>query len=111
MLRRATMPRLKFTQKGLEALASKAHGRRVDYFDTSTPGLCLTIGPKSATWFYFLRVDGKLTRIKLGEWPATGITDARKGAGEVEGQVAAGRHPKAEQARERAAQRESRALD
>lgn len=105
------MPKIKVTQKGLEALTAKPHEKRVDYFDSSTPGLCLTVGPKSATWYYFARVDGKLNRIKLGEWDATGIADARTAAGNVEAHIAEGRHPKAEQARERSAQRESRALD
>ena len=101
------MPRIKVTQKGLEALAAKRHPARVDYFDMATPGLCLTIGPKSRTWYYFARVDGKLTRVKLGEWPAAGIAAARTHAGEVEAQIAAGKHPKAEQARERAEKRET----
>ena len=105
------MPKIKVTQKGLEALAAKHHPARVDYFDTATPGLCLTIGPKSRTWYYFARVDGKLTRIKLGQWDATGIADARKHAGDIEGQIAAGKHPKAEQARERAEKREARTVD
>lgn len=105
------MPRIKVTQKGLEALAAKRHATRVDYFDAATPGLCLTIGPRSRTWYYFARIDGKLARIKLGEWPATGIAGARTRAGEVEAQIAAGKHPKAEQARERAAKREARTID
>jgi integrase len=105
------MPKIKVTQKGLEALTAKPHAKRVDYFDTATPGLCLTVGPRSATWYYFARIDGKLNRIKLGEWDATGIADARSAAGSVEAQIAEGKHPKAEQARERTVQREARALD
>jgi integrase len=105
------MAKIKFTQKALAAVVAKPHAKRVDYFDSATPGLSLTKGPKSATWFYFTRVDGKLVRIKLGEWTAVGIAEVRKRAGEVEAQIAAGKHPKAEQARKRAAQRESRAID
>lgn len=105
------MPKIKVTQKGLEALTAKAHAKRVDYFDSATPGLCLTVGPKSATWFYFARVDGKLVRLKLGEWDATGIADARRLAAAVEEQKAAGRHPKAEQARDRSNLIEARNLD
>jgi integrase len=105
------MPRIKVTQKGLEALAAKRHPARVDYFDIATPGLCLTIGPKSRTWYYFARVDGKLARVKLGEWPAAGIAAARTHAGKIEAQIAAGKHPKAEQARERAEKREARTAD
>jgi integrase len=71
----------------------------------------LRIGPRAATWYYMTRIDGKLARLKLGEWDATGIADARAKAGEIEEQKAAGLHPKAEQARERAAKREARTLD
>lgn len=105
------MPKIKVTQKGIEALVAKPHVRRVDYFDNATPGLCLTIGPKSATWFYFVRVDGKLTRITLGEWGQVGIAEARKQVGAIEELKAAGKHPKAEQARERSSKRQERALD
>ena len=105
------MPRIKVTAKGIEALVKQPHPRRVDYFDSAHPGLCLTIGPKSATWYYFRRIDGKLTRIKLGQWPELGIAASRVAAGVVEDTITAGKHPKAEQARERAKATEARTLD
>jgi integrase len=105
------MPAQKLTQKWIEAEVAKPRTTRVDYFDTVHRGLCLRIGPRAATWYYMTRIDGKLARLKLGEWDATGIADARAKAGEIEEQKAAGLHPKAEQARERAAKREARTLD
>lgn len=117
------MPKFKFTAKGLEAKLREPHAKRVDYFDTSTPGLCLTIGPRAATWFYFRRIDGKLTRLTLGSHvdldregagrtpPAAGFSVARERQSAVEDQIAKGLHPKAEQAREKAAARESRTAD
>ena len=105
------MPKIKITQKSVEALVGKLHQRRADYFDSATPGLCLTIGPRSASWFYFVRIDGKLTRVTLGKWGQLGIADARRKAAAVEEQRAAGLHPKAEQARDRAEKREARTLD
>lgn len=115
------MPRIKVTTKGLDALLAKPHPTRVDYFDTATPGLCLRVGPRDASWYYLRRVDGKLIRLKLGtdtELAAIGKPDrrasftvARDRAGEVEDGIAAGKHPKAEQARERAELAESRQRD
>ncbi|KAF1721967.1 tyrosine-type recombinase/integrase [Pseudoxanthomonas wuyuanensis] len=115
------MPRIKVTTKGLEAIVSKRHAERVDYFDSATPGLSLRVGPRDAVWHYMRRIDGKLTRLRLGtddELAAVGRPDrkasftiAREKVGEIEQTIAAGKHPKAEQARERAEKRESRERD
>lgn len=115
------MPRIKVTTKGLEAILAKPHAGRVDYFDAAHPGLCLRVGPRDASWYYLRRIDGKLTRLKLGtdgELAAIGkphrkasFTIAREKLGEVESAVAAGKHPKAEQARERTEARVARTQD
>lgn len=115
------MPRIKVTAKGIEAIRGKAHATRVDYFDTATPGLCLRVGPREAAWYYLRRIDGKLTRLRLGSDDAlaaegkptrrASFTVAREKVGEVEAAIAAGKHPKAEQARERAKAAESRTID
>ncbi|GAB2521154.1 tyrosine-type recombinase/integrase [Lysobacter humi (ex Lee et al. 2017)] len=105
------MPVQKFTQRWIEAEVLKRRARRVDYFDATYPGLCLRLGPRASCWYYFTRVDGKQHRIKLGEWGATGIAEARRLAATVETQKARGVHPIAEQARERAATAEARTLD
>lgn len=105
------MPKIKMTAKGLDALTAKPHPTRTDYFDATVPGLCLRVGARTASWYYMQRIDGKLTRLPLGAFPAVGLADARQAAGNAETQVAEGKHPKAELARERAEKRESRALD
>jgi len=105
------MPAIKVTHRKLEALHATPHPKRIDYFDQGYKGLCITIGPRGGVWYYFRRIDGKLNRQRLGAWPDMGIKAARDAAGEVEANVAAGKHPKAEQARQRADMAESRRLD
>ena len=75
--------KIQLTTKGIEKLIADqaALTRRVDYFDQSHPGLCLTVGPTSASWFRFMRVAGKLTRIKLGDYPSLSLSEARKAHG------------------------------
>lgn len=105
------MPSIRVTQKGIEALMNKPHPKRIDYFDNTHKGLCLTVGPRGGVWYYFRRVDGKLARLRIGAWPTVGIKAARVEAGLVESAIAEGKHPKAEQARQRAEKSESRRLD
>jgi integrase len=105
------MARIKFTVKGLDSLVAKAHPARVDYFDVSTPGLCLRVGPRSAAWTYLQRIDGKLTRMTLGTYPAMSLREAHEAVVACETTIAEGKHPKAEQARERAAKRDARTVD
>lgn len=115
------MPAFTAGVKSLEKLLKQPHSNRVEYFDTDRKGLCLRLGPREATWYFLRRISGKLTRLKLGtdaELKAIGkptrqasFTIAREKAGEVESQLAAGIHPKAEQARQRAAKREAIEVD
>jgi len=105
------MPALKVTQKSVEALVKRPHPTQTDYRDKLTPGLSIRVGPRGAVWNYMRRIDGKLTRLRLGAWPEMGIKEARAAAGTAEAAIASGKHPKAEQARQRADKRESRRLD
>lgn len=105
------MPKIKMHQKTLEALTAKPHPKRTDYFSAAYPGLCLTIGPKSRSWYYFSRVDGKTARMKLGEWPQISYSAAKEAADGINEQIEQGRHPKAEQARQRSQKTESRRID
>jgi len=99
------------TTEGIKALVARPPHKRVDHFDAATAGLCLTIGPKAATWYVFRRIDGKLTRITLGSWPELGLQGARGKVEDIATSIAAGKHPKAERAREQAAKAEARAID
>lgn len=109
------MPAFTAGVKSLEKLLRQPHTTRVDYFDADRKGLCLRLGPREATWYFLRRINGKLTRLKLGtdaelciiakQRGQASFTIAREKAGEVESQLAAGIHPKAEQARQKDAKR------
>lgn len=105
------MPAIKLTRAKVEALTAKPPAKRTDYFDAGYSGLCLTVGPRSATWFYFRRVDGKLNRLRIGSWPQVGIKDARSAADRLEESIESGQHPKAVQAREREEKAQARTID
>lgn len=98
--------RVQLTTKGIDHFVTQAvtqpSRKRIDYFDLAHPGLCVTIGPSSATWFRFMRIAGKLTRIKLGEYPALSLAEARKAHAAQDDLVEAGKHPIAEAKRQRA---------
>lgn len=92
---------VQLTTKAIEQFVRDAGTKRVDYFDLSHRGLCLTVGPASATWFRFMRVAGKLTRVRLGEFPSLSLAEARKAHAAQDELVEAGKHPKAEAQRQR----------
>jgi integrase len=60
--------------------ATKAgQGERGELIDDREPGLRLRAGERSATWFLMVRLgNGKRTRIKLGGYPALGLSAARE---------------------------------
>lgn len=105
------MAKIKFTQERIKSLAKQPHSKRTDYFSEGFPGLCLTIGPRSTSWYYFARVDGKLTRLRLGEWPDMLYSEAKAEAEDVDKAIEQGKHPKSEQARQRTEKRHARAID
>src|SRR5690606_18876000 len=104
------MPNIGFGAKQLDKLVRKPHVTRTEYFDDAKPGLCLRIGPRAATWYYFRRVDGKLVRIALGSYdefasvgeaepdrgtgrPRASFTVAWQKVGDLADARAVGRHP------------------
>lgn len=105
------MPRMKITQRGIEALVRRRHDKQVDYTDSITPGLAFRMGPRGGTWYFLRRLDGRLYRIKLERWPTMGIAEARARVGDLEDAIAEGRHPKAEQARTRSDAAKNRQQD
>src|SRR5689334_12330165 len=66
----------------LRALKPPGPGQRIELRDAREPGLVLRITSGGvATWSVRTRTrDGKQTRPKLGNWPAVGISEARKRA-------------------------------
>lgn len=96
------MPAIKVTQKKVESLVKKPHAKQIDYRDILTAGLVLRIGPRGAVWNYLRRVDQRLHRVKLGDWPTMKIKAARDAVADLEQAIADGKNPKAEQARRQA---------
>lgn len=103
--------RIKFTSTSVEARVRTPHAKRVDYSDTLTRGLQLRVGPRTAAWYYLRRVDGKLHRLKLGEFTELTLPEARTKAGALESSIQEGKHPQAQLARERHELTASRELD
>lgn len=110
------MAKIKFTDAKVQSLIRKPPAKRTDYFSQSYPGLCLTVGKRTSTWYYFTRVDGKVTRLKLGHYgrldnPTMRYTDAARQADKIEEAKEQGEHPKAVQARQRTEKQQARAVD
>lgn len=68
----------------IDALIMRARsvsGKQFELVDDRESGLRIRAGERSATWLLSTRLhNGKRSRIKLGVWPAMGISDARKAA-------------------------------
>lgn len=57
---------------------ARTAARQLELCDPQEPGLRIRAGKRSANWVLNCRLsNGKRTRIKLGAWPALGISDAR----------------------------------
>jgi integrase len=67
------MPQLLLTDLSIRALSSE---RRVDYWDTKTPGFGIRVGPRGKT--FILKQGG--TRRTVGAYPAVTLQEARKKA-------------------------------
>lgn len=72
------MPTRKLTAQTVQSL--KPQARRVDYFDSTTPGFGLRVTPAGIkTWFFMYRVNGKrLRRWTIGRYPTLSLADARE---------------------------------
>lgn len=81
-----------FTKAHLTA-APAAKGR-YDIRDGRTPGLMLTVTAAGHKAFYYRKkIDGSAKRFKIGNYPEVTIDQARKQAGKLAAQVAAGTDP------------------
>lgn len=89
--------KLKFGKKALEALEPAPPGKRVEYHDSETKGLCLRVTDSGAKSFcVFRRVQGKVTRITIGPFPDVSVEQARRKAEEINGAIAQGKDPSEE---------------
>ncbi len=78
----------------LVAQARQTAGKQFELVDDRESGLRIRAGERSATWLLCVRLrNGKRSRIKLGSWPAMGISDARLAAQSKKNEVAAGFDP------------------
>ncbi|MFM5953304.1 MAG: tyrosine-type recombinase/integrase [Novosphingobium sp.] len=67
--------------EGLISQARRVKGKQFELADNRVAGLRIRAGERSATWLLCTRLrNGKRTRIKLGAWPAMGLSDARDAA-------------------------------
>ena len=82
-----------FTHSRLEAIKPPKTGRS-SYRDTKTAGLTFVITANASKSFYFYkRINGQPTRIRIGSYPDTTIDDARKEAQKFNGEIAKGENP------------------
>jgi integrase len=90
------------TDRFLRAL--KAQNGRIEVGDAGCRGLsirCTTAGTK--TWTFAYKLNGRMRRITLGEFPALGLSEARTQADERRAQRREGNDPRALQDAERTA--------
>ena len=104
------MPTVKLTDAAVQRLKAPKGGR-VDYFDATLPGFALRVsGPTPTTpegrrtWTLFYRHGGKQRRLSLPlPYPALGLADARRQAGDALARLAEGKDPAADRAETKAA--------
>jgi integrase len=86
-----------FTKKALEILPLPDTGKRLEAYDSKTPGLLVRItSTGTKTFTVYRRVKGRPQRIKLGRYPNMTIEQARRGAQKMLSQIAEGVDPVAE---------------
>jgi integrase len=91
------------TDRFLRAL--KGSDRRTEVGDAGCRGLSIRCTPAGIkTWTFAYKLNGRMRRITLGEYPALGLSEARTQADERRAQRQAGKDPRAVQCAERAAQ-------
>lgn len=99
-------------RQSIEALVSRARaaaGKQLELIDDREPGLRIRAGQRSATWVLSTWLHtGKRTRIKLGSYPAMGLSAAREAARAKRLQVVGGVDPNnVKREARRAAQRQA----
>ncbi len=93
----------RFTVKMLDGLRPAPAGKRSYVNDAEVPGLQVAVTPRGTrTFCVYRRILGKPTRVRLGDYPAMTIEQARKRARSVLNQIAEGVNPATEKRAERA---------
>ena len=71
------MPKLRLTAAAIDRFQPPTSGQ-VEYYDTHLPAFGMRVSYSGAkAWFVMTRIDGKLTRITLGRYPALSLAEAR----------------------------------
>jgi integrase len=104
------MPTIKLTDAAAKRLKAPA-GSRVDYFDATLPGFALRVSGATdrapegrRTWTLFYRYGGVQRRLTLEPpYPALGLAEARRKAGDALATLAEGKDPGAAKADVKAA--------
>ena len=94
------MPAQKFSSKTLDGLKFTKSGQ-IDLWDSVLPGFAVRVGKNTKTFFVGTRVNGKYRRITVGSYPAIGLADARKRAGEIINDAQRGVGPELRKKREK----------
>ena len=94
------MPAQKFSSKTLDGLKFTKSGQ-IDLWDSVLPGFAVRVGKSTKTFFVGTRVNGKYRRITVGSYPAIGLADARKRAGEIINDAQRGVGPELRKKREK----------
>ncbi len=84
--------KIKFTKRAVEAIARP--DKLITYHDTETPGLKLIVRPGGTrTFVVYRKIKGIPERIKLGNFPAMTVEQARRRASAVNAAIADGENP------------------
>ena len=68
------MPKLLMNDRAVAGLSAN---RQTTYFDMKTRGLALRVGARTKTWYFVYRNGGDPEWLKLGAYPAVGLSEAR----------------------------------
>lgn len=86
----------KFTKKALDALVADTQAREVEYSDTDVAGLRIVVNRLSRkSWLLRFTMSGVKRAMKLGDYPAVDIAEARLKAIEARAAAARGVDPQA----------------
>jgi len=95
-----TTTKFKFTETAIKNVTLPDVGKRITYYDTQVPGLCLRVTNTGVkTYLVYKKINGKPERFSIGKSPSILLFNARQEAQTILGEIARGTNP-AEKRRE-----------
>ncbi len=92
--KRAPPSKEHFTKNYLEGIPPAPEGKRTWSYDTKVPGLAIQVTTAGTKTFYLYRwVDGRPEKMRLGNFPAMTVEQARQAATKALGEIAQGNNP------------------